>query len=140
MLAILILLGLLPFALGGFLNWFMMANSGVLPYLMPIGLVTLLLWAAMAFAVKPYAKSTKKTVVGLNLPALIVLILVGIQELVLHAYWPNVIGSWTQVFYLPLLHLGFRLTFWSHGVFSAYCASFLLMAAASAMGCAIRKK
>ena len=140
MLAILMILGLLPFALGGFLNWFMMANSGLLPNLVTIGFAALVIWGAIAFAVKPYVKSIKKTVIGLNLPAFAVLILVGVQELILHAYWQNAVGAWTQLFYLPLIDLGFRLTPWSHGVFSAYCAAFVLMVEASAIGCVLRKK
>lgn len=140
MLVILVVLGFIPFALGSFMNWFMMTYSNTLPPLALVGIVTLLIWAAIAFLVKPYIKDTKKVIIGLNSVASVVLVLVGIQELLLHAYWQNLIGVWTQFYYLPLLNIGFRLTNWSHSVFSAYCAAFLLMVIATLLGCKLRRK
>ena len=136
---ILVVLGLIPFVIGGFMNWFIMTNSNSLPPFTLVGVIMLLAWGAIAFAVKPYSKNTKMVVVGLNSVAFFDLILVGIQELFLQAYWQNGIGIWTQFYFLPLLNIGFRLTAWSHGVFSAYCAAFLLMVGASALGCKLRK-
>ena len=43
-------------------------------------------------------KRTKQIVIFLNLIAALDLVLVGIQILVLHSYWPNGIGIWTQLF------------------------------------------
>ena len=137
---ILVVLGMIPFALGGFMNWFMMANPDMLPSTVLIGVVTLLMWTALAFFVKPYINDTKKVIIGLNSVALAILIPIGIQELLLQAYWPNLVGVWTQFYYLPLLNIGLTLTSWSHSVFSAYCASFLLMVIATALGCKLRKK
>lgn len=137
---ILVVLGLIPFALGCFMNWIMTTSSNTLPLFVLFAIFTLVIWAAIAFIVKPYIKSTKKIVIGLNLVAFVVLVLVGIQELLLHAYWQNFIGIWTQFYYLPVLNLGFILTSWSHTVFSAYCAAFLLMVIATLLGCQLRKK
>ena len=135
-----ILPGLIPFALGSFLNWLMMTCSNSLPPLALFAIVELLIWSAVAFFVKPYIKNTKKIVIGMNLPGFVVLVLVGIQELLMHAYWQNFLGVWTQFYYLPLLYVGFKLTSWSHSVFSAYCAAFLLMVIATLLGCELRKK
>lgn len=140
MLVILVVLGLIPFALGGFMNWVMMTCSNIIPSFALFAIVTLLMWVSIAFIVKPYIKNTTKIVIGLNLVAFVVLVLVGIQELLLHAYWQNVIGIWTQFYYLPLLNIGFRLTDWSHSVFSAYCAAFLLLVIATLLGCKLRKR
>lgn len=70
----------------------------------------------------------------MNGVALVVLVLLGIQELVLGAYFSNAVGIWTQLYYLPLLQLGFSLTSWSSRVFTADAAAWLLMAAASYLG------
>lgn len=66
--------------------------------------------------------------------ALVVLGTAGIHELVLGAYFSNAAGIWTQLYYLPLLQLGFSLTSWSSRVFTADAAAWLLMAAASYLG------
>jgi len=134
------LLGLLPFAAGGLMNWFMLSHPDTLPPLLPIALGALIAWGLIAFLLRRRAGNGKALLLCLNLPALAVLILLGIQELVLHAYWPNAAGHWTQFFYLPLLHLSFRLMPWFHRLFPDYCFSFLLLAAASAIGSALRRK
>ena len=85
-------------------------------------------------------KRTKQIVIFLNLIAAFDLVLIGIQILVLHAYWLNGIGIWTQLFYLPVLNLGFCLTNWSHGVFPAYAAGFILMVGVTFAGCKLREK
>ncbi len=135
---ILVALGLLPFAFGGFMNWYMITypNSPI-PYKL-IGIVVLLIWAVIAFAIKPYIKNTKKIIIGLNVVAFVVLVLLGIQELILNAYWFNFVGVWTQLYYLPLLNISFALTNWIHHVFSTYCAAFLLMVIATFAGSKLR--
>ncbi|MBO5128904.1 MAG: hypothetical protein J6B95_00975 [Oscillospiraceae bacterium] len=140
MMILLTALGLIPFALGSFMNWFMMTRPDDLPPFTLFAVITLLIWTAIAFIANSRVKCTKKVVIFLNLVGLIDLALLGIQELLLGAYWNNLAGPLTQFYYLPLINLGFRLTNWSHTVFSAYCAAFVLMVAASILGCALRKK
>lgn len=140
MLVILVVLGVIPFALGGFMNWLMMTHSNPLIPFELFGIVTLLIWATIAFFIKPYIKNIMNVVIGLNSVAFVVLILLGIQELLLQAYWLNFVGSWTQYYYLPLLIIGLTLTSWSHSVFSGYCAAFLLMVIVTVLGCKLRKK
>ena len=64
---LLIVLGLLPFALGGLANWLMVANSYMLPpaLLLVISLIALLFWAALAYVAKKYIKDTKKVMIKL---------------------------------------------------------------------------
>lgn len=133
-------LGFLPFALGGFMNRAMTAYETVsLPMIGIMGFVFLFFWGAVAFLAKPHFKDGREVVVVLNAAAAIDLILVGFQELILHADWFHFVGRWSQLFYLPLLRIGFTLTSWSSSVFPAYCASFALMVIASALGCRLRK-
>lgn len=140
MMILLTALGLIPFAFGSFMNRLMMTRPNNLPPFTLFAVIMLLLWAAIAFFANSRIKSTKKVVICLNLVGFIDLALLGIQELVLRAYWNNLAGALTQFYYLPLLNLGFRLTDWSHTVFSAYCAAFLLMVAASLLGCVLQKR
>ena len=126
--------GAFPFLVGGIQNWYMTSAGVFLPYRL-VSLAVLLLWGCIAFFLDHHSHRTKSIMVSLNLIAAFDLLLVGIQELILHAYWMNDIGLWSQLFYLPVLNLGFNLTNWSPSVFTAYAACFVLMAAASFAGC-----
>lgn len=136
---LLFVLGFLPFILGGFINRIMITYDTVLPPINLIGLIFLLFWGVVAHFAKPHLKSSKDVVIFLNAVAAFDLVLIGIQELVFRAYWFNVVGHWSQFFYLPLLGLGFTLTRWSSSMFISYCASFALMVIVSALGCKLRK-
>lgn len=140
MTATLLILGALPFAVGRIQDWYMSTSLySSLPYWV-ISLAFLSAWGFLAFLMNGNGKRTKRIVIFLNLIAALDLILIGIQILVLHSYWPNGIGIWTQLFYLPVLNLGFRLTSWSHGVFPAYAAGFILMVGVTFAGCKLREK
>ena len=136
----LLLLGGLPFAIGGWLNHIMLSSSNTLPPLFFIGIVCLILWGFIAFVAKSFIEENKEIVIRLNLIAAVVLVLVTVQEVVLHAYWFNFVGVWSQLYYLPLLNVGFTLTSWSSSVFPAYVVSFGLMVAATVVGCRMRGK
>ena len=137
---LLLIIGFLPFLLGTALNKYMMINSDDVPPLFLIAIILLLLWCFLGCLFTGDRNRTQEGLIWLNIVAAIDLILVGAQELFLHAYWMNNIGALTQFYYLPLLNIGFSLTGWSYSVFPAYVASFLLMVGASFAGCKIRKK
>ena len=134
-----IALGFLPFVFGGIMNWWMMTNPDTLPPYLLIALGMLILWAVISFFMMGRMQHEKKVVLSLNGIAFVVLILLGVQEMVLQAYWMNPVGTWTQFFYLPLLRLGFTFTSWTPSMFFAYAASFLLMLLASVLGCRLKK-
>ena len=139
MIGILVMLGALPFVVGAIQNWYMLTY---MESLIPYGLISvffLLVWGCIAFLLKGNHQRTRKIVVFLNLIAVLDLLLIGVQELVFRAYWMNSIGLWSQLFYLPMVNLGFSLTTWSHSVFSAYVVSFILMVATSFAGCKLRE-
>ena len=101
---VLILLGALPFVFGGVQNWYMTTHmDSLLPYTL-IAFAVLLIWGLLAFFFNQDGTQTKRIVVCLNLIAAVDLFLIGVQELILHAYWMNLIGAWSQFFYLPVLH------------------------------------
>ena len=131
--------GFLPFVFGGLMNWYMMTNPNELPPFFLIAMGMLILWAVVSFFMMGRIQNEKKVVLSLNGVAFIVLILLGVQEMVLQAYWMNPVGTWTQFFYLPLLRLGFTFTSWTPSMFFAYAASFLLMLLASVLGCRLKK-
>ena len=134
------ILGTLPFVIGGIQNWYMLSDGDVvLPYSW-IGVCFLLIWGGIGFLLNGKGRGTKKTVIALNLIAFVDLLLLGMQELVLHAYWMNRVGSWSQLFYLPMVNLGATLTSWSHSMFAVYIISFLLMVGATFIGCKLREK
>lgn len=135
---IMIIIGFIPFIIGGILNYIMLKVPTVLPPLLLIGILFLLLWGFGANRLRFHSKNPLTVMVCMNAPAGIVLILLGIQEILLGQYFSNAVGLWTQYFYLPLLSIGYQLTFWSPSVFAAYCASFLLMIVATFIGCRVR--
>ena len=63
------------------------------------------------------------------------MVLLGVQELSLHAYWDNAVGLLTQFFYLPLLRLGAIVAMWTGQVFWFYFGAFLLLVLSSWLGC-----
>lgn len=140
MIFILVVLGVLPFAVGNIQNYYMLTYTHSLPPYALISASFLLVWGCIAFILNKNGKRTKQIVIFLNLIAALDLLLVGAQELIFHAYWSNIIGLWSQLFYLPLIHLGFSLTKFSHSVFPAYAASFILMICAAFAGCKLREK
>ena len=140
MIGILVMLGAVPFVVGGIQNWYMLTY---MDSLLPYGLISvsfLLVWGCIAFHFNRNHQRTKEIVIFLNLIALLDLLLIGFQELIFHAYWMNSIGLWSQFFYLPMINLGFSLTTWSHSVFPAYVVSCILLVAASFAGCKLREK
>ena len=138
--AVFFIFGALPYALGYMQNQFMLNNADIImPYRL-ISIFFLLLWGLIAFLLNSSGRRTKEIVIFINLIAAVDLLHVGVQELCIHSYWTNFIGLWSQLFYLPVINLSFRLTTWSRSVFTAYVLSFVLMAAASFFGGKLREK
>ncbi len=134
-----ILLGFIPYGLGGLMDWYMLSNINSIPPFKLIAFAVLLLWAVFAYVLR-FRLTTKETVLFLNIIPAVDLILVAVQELIVGAYWPNIIGAMTQLYYLPLLNLSFSLTFWAGTTFLAYCSAFLLMCIVAFLGCELHKK
>ena len=143
--ALLLLVGLSPFLLGwlfsvGMTTIFVAVGSAWLYFL--LGLLMLMLWAVAAGTLRfrGFKGSGALTVLLLNLPAAVVLALLGVQELALRAYWTNAAGLWTQLFDLPVLRVGVVAASWTGQMFGAYAAAFLLMVLVSWMGCRAKRQ
>ena len=136
---ILVIMGLIPFAFGYFMNWLIMTYQDSITLFNLVSILYLVLWGTIAYFAKSYIKSVKKIVIGQNLAAFIVLLLIGIQELILHQYWLNFVGISTQYFYLPLIRFGYLFTNWSNSIFIWYCAAFVMMVMVSILGCKLRR-
>lgn len=135
----LFLMGCTPFFWGRLMDWALwtLFDEALPPLLFPLSALALLgLWAAAACLLGAGDRGPLATLLPLDLPALAVLVLLGVQEGLLHAYLPGPVGIGTQLFFLPLVNLGATLTAWlpSISVFPAYCAAFLLLLAASLAG------
>jgi len=139
--AVLFISGLIPFLMGYLMNWSMLNIffDVRVPYAL-ISIITLVIWGLLSYFLSGYAGTYKQTVILMNLPAFIVLILISVQLLIFKAYWLNIIGMAVQIFYLPLMNISFLLTSWSHNMLPAYFAAFILMVAASSLGCYANKK
>jgi len=136
----LIIAGALPYLFGGLLNWYMNLRPEAV-WIFPLAVAfTLAVWAVLSFmAFRPDGR-IGRVVISLNFIAFVDLLLVAAQELVLKSYWPNTIGIYTQLFYLPVLDAGFALTRWTSSMFWSYLASFVLLLAASFAGCKLKKR
>jgi hypothetical protein len=137
----LVLIGLLPLLFGIAQNHAMMTvfYSVRAPYI-TISLVYLALWGLVGFLAYPLVRSVKLVSVLAHIPALGVLLLLLFQEIVLGHYWMNNIGLGTQLFYLPLISLAGRITFFTPHMSVMYIVAFILMCGAFFLGGHIRKK
>jgi len=133
---ILFLVGIIPFLVGWLLNWGTEAlfSNTTPPYIL-IGIIMLVLWCLFSHIFCKNAKSFLQAVVLLNLPAFIVLGLNMIRLLVFNDYWNYIISQTARYYYLPLVHVSDRLVFWTSRIFAASEFTFILMLAASALGC-----
>lgn len=100
-----------------------------------------LYWGLMGFAFCKFTDSKLNTSILCNFPAFIVLLLILVQELINKRYWTNLWGFITQIFYLPTLRISFAVKpNFLYYMWQSYIISFLLMMAASYIGCSIRAK
>lgn len=87
-----------------------------------------------------YAKNAMQAVFLINLPALVVFILCMVQLLSYGTFWANMLGRAPLIFFSPVLNLSFGLALWSEPFLHVFVIAFILMVAASALGCLIRKR
>lgn len=134
---ILVVIGLLPFPVGYFMNYLIMSDTffnKALPY-GTIGLVFLLCWFLLGKVLSPLADTIKKASILAHSVALLVLILNLFQVIILKQYWANHVGVATQFYFLPLLNISFTLTPMFHSLSVVYIVSFSLMCVSFYLGC-----
>ena len=136
----LLLMGLVPLAVGYLLNFVMMALP-VPPFF--LGAVMLVLWGYYCHKRAADDTSAVLQTLMMNAVGTLMLILVLVQELILGAYWGNYAGLITQVYFLPCLplisvlaHIFTRVT----ALWALYLIEWAFMLAASFIGCRAARK
>jgi len=137
---LLVILGALPYFFGGLLYWYMTIHPETGWVFPAAAAFTLAVWAVISFLAFRFTDRISRVVIPLNFIPFVDLVLVAVQILILKSAWPNVIGTYTSLFYLPVMEVGFALVSWTNSMFWAYLASFVLLAAASFAGCQLRKQ
>lgn len=137
----LLFVGIIPFFVGYGMNYLILGPfvNVVLPYKL-IGIAFLIAWF-FAGRYSYQLVETKKTATILgNAIAFIVLLLIICQECVLGQYWPGLVGTATQFYYLPLLGLASMFTRMFHTMVPAYTTAFLMMCIIFYLGCHTSKQ
>lgn len=130
----LLLLGLLPLAVGYLINYVLM----LLPFPLFFGsLLPLLLWAWLSGRMADSSENALLQALLLNAFGLVMLLLALLQELVLGAYWENILGLFSQLFFLtglPLASVLLRPLTSTASLWPFYGASWLFLFLASLAG------
>lgn len=139
--------GILPLAVGFAFNYLILYLPLPGFLLLPIELALLVLLGCLAFKLStpeknPFAQSLMLCAFGLLMLALVLY-----QELVLGQYWGNLVGFGTQMYFLPLLTLAAQITvpvmrsfMEVIRVWPAYIVVWILMFAASCVGCFLKRR
>lgn len=139
----LICAGILPLILGFLLNWVLL----VLPIpgfiLIVQSFLLLFAWGYLAFKLSNSARNSIIQALLMCSFGFFMLILVLYQELVMKAYWGNIIGFGTQMFFLPWVTLASLLmspfldviTVWP-----MYIAIWVALFIASCIGCFLEQQ
>ncbi|MCL2559961.1 MAG: hypothetical protein FWE07_05685 [Turicibacter sp.] len=138
----LLLLGFVPLTLLGFaLEHWVTASPDVLPPFFLISVAVFVLWMVFGYLAR-LLLSKSDVLLYLNLPAVIVLFLILAQELS-GGFWAG-IGTWTQLFYLPLIRLASQILVFvpitTINFFIIALIAFGLLLLASFLGTSIREK
>ena len=133
---------LFPLLLGNIINYFLINTTWYYRYAaFPVSVVVLLIWFLLGFYAIRFYKSKTQTILALNFPAFIILLLVLLQQIILGYFWLNIIGSESQIFFLPLMSLAVSITVRFLGpILFAYITSFLLLVVASFVGCVVGER
>lgn len=97
--------GIIPLILGFLLNWLILTFPIIGSVYIFLGLLFLALWEYCSFKLADAQKNSILQAFIICAFGLLMLILVLYQELIAGAYWSNVIGLGTQMFFLPWLSL-----------------------------------
>ena len=141
--AFLVLIGFIPLLLfGHYLHHLLMTTFFYreAPFFL-ISVAVIAAWFVFGIISVKLVGSKKEAVLLLNASAFVVLMLILFQEWVLGSFWLNQVGLTTQMFYLPVVRLGFLISkviprfilpIGSFGIASAF--AFLFMLGASYLG------
>ena len=127
-----------PFLLGYLLNYVTVKFDLYGSIILAISLSFTIYWFFIGYASASFIKSPIKSIVIGNIFAIADIILILFQELVLDRYFPNAVGTYTQMFYFPMLSVAFKVENMLHLPLSygwmGYILSFILMLSVYYMG------
>jgi hypothetical protein len=140
---LLLLIGFLPLLIGYIQNHLMLTvfYDRVFPGVL-VSIAMLVVWFLVGILSKKLINTKKAAVILMNVPALLVLLLIFLQEIVLGAFWLNNIGLATQIFYLPLIGVVSNLSRFlpQIGISLLSILAFLCMLGASYFGCTLAER
>ena len=119
----LVILGLMPLGVGWLLNWYMTIHPETFPPMFIIGAAFLVIWGYISWKMDKKILSTFPVMLCQNGGAAVALLLLAIQALQ-GAYWENLPGVLSQMFYMPMLYFGAVFFNWM-GVFGIFFACFV---------------
>ena len=135
---IIILLGFVPALVGWVMNNLLQIYLSVNDLiLISAGVMVLLLWGRIAYWISKQKLSLIKSMLLLNLPAFLMLVLLGIQEIVIEDFGvEGYLLATSQYYYFPLNRIGIILTGWMYrsSMFKASCIGFVLLVVAAYLG------
>ena len=134
----LVLIGAMPLGLGWLINWYMTIHPETFPPLFIVGAALLLAWGVVSWRVNRRMLNTGLVVLSQNAVGAVMLLLVGIQSLQ-GAFWENLVGVMSQMFYMPMLYFSNIFFRWM-GMFGIFFASFAMMLLVSFIGSKIAEK
>lgn len=106
----LLMFSFLPAAAGYLLNYGMMTHMDRNWPLGIIGLAVLAVWFLFGYLARYLEPKPIPALLLGNGGALLCFLLMFVQEVVFRAYAPNILGLFPQMFFLPLLYWGSRVT------------------------------
>lgn len=137
---LLFLTGFIPLGIGFLMNSFINTfEAYALPYGL-IGIVFIVMWGSLGFVSSKFQKNIKISFAITHLPIFLALILNLYQDIILEYYMIGIIGRVSQYFYLPILNIAYRLTYWSYNDGVAFITGFIIMCLAYFVGYNIDKK
>ncbi len=137
--------GILPVVVGFIENWLLTSSPLGIPGFISrlLSLFLLILWGYSAFRLSDPAHNPIMQALWMCSFGLLMLILVLYQELVLGAYWRNIIGVGTQMFFLPWISLASAILLpFTSGIrlWYLYIMIWVVLFLASSIGCFKKKR
>ena len=134
----LICVGMVPLILGFLLNG-VMQTSPISGFIwLALSFLLLIAWGYLAFKVSNPAHNSMMQALLMCAFGLVMLLFVLYQELVMGAYWGNIIGVGTQMYFLPWVALA-SLVIHSLRLWPIYVAIWLGLFVTSCIGCLLKR-
>lgn len=102
---ILIILGMIPFVIGKFFNELMINTNMNDKNMTLFAIAFLVLWFIVGATSRKFSRTLKESVLLSHLGGIVSLLLMFVQVLITGGYFSNVLGLYSQIYFLPLIRL-----------------------------------